>query len=213
VRVVERCFYCETKSGPFHEDHVVPFSRGGSSLPRNLVLACASCNTAKSDRLPSEWRQDLQDRVYKLEDQLVTWHQQVDERRRYAQQGIVKGCWLLIGRVILRVDVVDARGVRGTALIRELELDRVTIPDWKRRQQEKQHLRLSPKEPLRSECAHVDQVRGVFALECFSRWFAWSELKRLSVVEGGEQNECIRILVEARGPYLESEIDRITREM
>lgn len=36
-------------------DHVRPLSRGGSNDPDNLVTACRACNTAKRDRLTSEW--------------------------------------------------------------------------------------------------------------------------------------------------------------
>jgi len=30
-------------------DHIVPFSRGGSTVWKNLVLRCKQCNIAKSD--------------------------------------------------------------------------------------------------------------------------------------------------------------------
>lgn len=49
------CAYCETKSGPFDIDHVLPWSRGGTNDLLNLVVACASCNRSKSDRTPEEW--------------------------------------------------------------------------------------------------------------------------------------------------------------
>ncbi len=48
------CAYCHV-IGPLHQDHVVPRSRGGPDTPHNIVMACAPCNTKKSDRLPSEW--------------------------------------------------------------------------------------------------------------------------------------------------------------
>jgi HNH endonuclease len=37
-------------------EHLVPLSRGGTNAPENLAPACAACNGAKGDRLPSEWR-------------------------------------------------------------------------------------------------------------------------------------------------------------
>jgi len=33
---------------PFHFDHRIPFSKGGSSDGTNIVLACADCNLRKS---------------------------------------------------------------------------------------------------------------------------------------------------------------------
>lgn len=49
-----RCIYCGDGSGPFHLDHVVPYSRGGASTLENLAVACRACNLAKSDRTPQE---------------------------------------------------------------------------------------------------------------------------------------------------------------
>jgi len=50
----EKCRYCSTENGPFEFDHVVPWSRGGLDTVENLVVACFTCNRAKSDRTPSE---------------------------------------------------------------------------------------------------------------------------------------------------------------
>lgn len=49
------CRYCEDTEGPFHIDHIVPISRGGSNRDENLCVACATCNLAKSAKLASEW--------------------------------------------------------------------------------------------------------------------------------------------------------------
>jgi hypothetical protein len=51
------CVYCGSKGGPFHFDHVLPWSRGGRHTVENLVLACAPCNLEKGARLPEEWLQ------------------------------------------------------------------------------------------------------------------------------------------------------------
>ena len=56
------CAYCAAEGGkvygpdkkPWHIDHVVPRSKGGKDELDNLVLACASCNIAKSDKDPDE---------------------------------------------------------------------------------------------------------------------------------------------------------------
>ena len=49
------CVYCDQSEGPFHIDHILPRSRGGSDQIGNLALACAPCNISKRDRTPQEW--------------------------------------------------------------------------------------------------------------------------------------------------------------
>lgn len=51
-----RCTYCGVEEPSLHCDHVIPLSRGGPTKPDNLVAACKSCNSAKKDRTPDEWR-------------------------------------------------------------------------------------------------------------------------------------------------------------
>lgn len=50
------CQYCGTQPGKqsLTLDHVVPRARGGSMTWENIVVACASCNQRKGDRLPDE---------------------------------------------------------------------------------------------------------------------------------------------------------------
>lgn len=50
-----RCTYCGDTEGPFHCDHIIPVSRGGSGDPSNLTTACASCNTKKGALTRDEW--------------------------------------------------------------------------------------------------------------------------------------------------------------
>jgi hypothetical protein len=51
-----RCAYCACHvDDSAHVDHVVPWSRGGSDHPENLVASCAACNTSKGARTPIEW--------------------------------------------------------------------------------------------------------------------------------------------------------------
>lgn len=50
------CRYCGSTAGPFHCDHVIPVSRGGSNEMKNLATACAACNLSKHDKTPEEWR-------------------------------------------------------------------------------------------------------------------------------------------------------------
>lgn len=49
------CFYCGSKE-KIQADHVVPLSRGGRHSIGNLVPACRSCNSSKSDKTIMEWR-------------------------------------------------------------------------------------------------------------------------------------------------------------
>lgn len=50
-----RCTYCGTQVEDPHCDHVIPYSRGGSTTIDNLTTACRSCNLSKKDRTPEEW--------------------------------------------------------------------------------------------------------------------------------------------------------------
>ena len=54
----ERGFYCTAPASI--EDHYIPKAEGGSDEDSNMVAACQSCNSAKSDQTPdaflaSEW--------------------------------------------------------------------------------------------------------------------------------------------------------------
>lgn len=49
------CTYCGAQD-PRTVDHITPVARGGKDHPRNLTIACLSCNSAKCDRTPDEWR-------------------------------------------------------------------------------------------------------------------------------------------------------------
>ncbi len=50
-----RCRYCGSTDGPFHIDHIKPRSRGGSNSPRNLTVACRTCNTSKGAKSLKDW--------------------------------------------------------------------------------------------------------------------------------------------------------------
>jgi hypothetical protein len=49
------CWACIAKN--LHIDHVLAFSRGGKTVPENLVSACAACNMSKGYELLSTWMQ------------------------------------------------------------------------------------------------------------------------------------------------------------
>jgi 5-methylcytosine-specific restriction endonuclease McrA len=61
------CQYCgrhrsELRGRQFlTRDHVLPVSRGGENLWRNVVTACSPCNNRKGDRLPEEAGLHLRD--------------------------------------------------------------------------------------------------------------------------------------------------------
>jgi 5-methylcytosine-specific restriction endonuclease McrA len=45
-----RCVYCgKRRKGKLTQDHITPFVRGGSHTAANIVPACRSCNSRKSD--------------------------------------------------------------------------------------------------------------------------------------------------------------------
>jgi 5-methylcytosine-specific restriction endonuclease McrA len=48
------CQYCGREAGGLTVDHVIPRSRGGSSVWENIVASCAPCNRKKGNRLPRE---------------------------------------------------------------------------------------------------------------------------------------------------------------
>lgn len=50
------CAYCGD-IWPSEVDHVIPKSRGGSSLRDNLAPSCKPCNAEKLNFTPEEWRQ------------------------------------------------------------------------------------------------------------------------------------------------------------
>lgn len=68
-RCEETCTYCsrpgdqrtDPDGKPWHIDHDLPVTRGGSNDEGNLVLACAACNLRKGDRTGDEFRLQLMD--------------------------------------------------------------------------------------------------------------------------------------------------------
>lgn len=45
-----RCAYCDgtiSYSEPFHIDHIMPLSKGGTNAESNLTLSCVACNVRK----------------------------------------------------------------------------------------------------------------------------------------------------------------------
>ena len=51
----EACFYCDAHE-PLTMDHVIPLSKGGRHSIGNIIPACLSCNSSKSDSFLAAWR-------------------------------------------------------------------------------------------------------------------------------------------------------------
>jgi 5-methylcytosine-specific restriction endonuclease McrA len=55
-----RCVLCGASPATqlacvLHVDHVIPYSKGGKTVPENLRTACESCNLGKSAKLEGKW--------------------------------------------------------------------------------------------------------------------------------------------------------------
>jgi 5-methylcytosine-specific restriction endonuclease McrA len=49
------CAYCGCKPERLAMDHFLPLSRGGFHTPSNLIPACKSCNSSKSNKEAQAW--------------------------------------------------------------------------------------------------------------------------------------------------------------
>lgn len=45
------CTRCGATQGPFHADHIIPLSAGGTNDDDNYQLLCSSCNLDKSNKI------------------------------------------------------------------------------------------------------------------------------------------------------------------
>lgn len=52
-----KCYYCNKGLNAKHAtiDHYRPLSKGGADRPRNWVIACEPCNSAKADLDPEDF--------------------------------------------------------------------------------------------------------------------------------------------------------------
>ena len=67
----DRCFYCETAlSSQSHVEHVIPWSFVFEDRIWNLVLACQTCNSSKSDQTPVD---RYIERLSERNEKLKTW--------------------------------------------------------------------------------------------------------------------------------------------
>lgn len=60
------CAYCGLEFSETNRrqiEHMRPVSRGGPTVPENLVPACRPCNIAKGRRTPKEWKVEIRRRM------------------------------------------------------------------------------------------------------------------------------------------------------
>jgi 5-methylcytosine-specific restriction endonuclease McrA len=71
------CFYCDDNIRGRHStvDHFIPIVKGGTNWPRNIRIACMSCNQSKNAKMP--W--DFKPKVFRYDP---------NEARRNYEQGI-----------------------------------------------------------------------------------------------------------------------------
>jgi 5-methylcytosine-specific restriction endonuclease McrA len=50
------CYYCNVSIPPYHIEHKIPLSRGGSDYKENICLACPTCNLRKSSKTDLEFK-------------------------------------------------------------------------------------------------------------------------------------------------------------
>lgn len=88
------CAYCDGVSGDnrLEVEHVHPRSKGGSNSVKNLVIACRSCNEAKSNQLLPDWEKGL-------------GKSKLDKARAVGIKKVLKGKW---------VGLKDAAAVNAT---------------------------------------------------------------------------------------------------
>jgi hypothetical protein len=53
------CRHCGDTSGPFHLDHIYPWSKGGPNTLENLQVLCISCNLSKAARVTGDLRPEV----------------------------------------------------------------------------------------------------------------------------------------------------------
>jgi hypothetical protein len=71
------CGYCG-RPKPSTLDHIVPKSRGGETVRRNLIGACGACNLEKSDQPWFEWYRGQMYWTPEREDKILGWVNQPD---------------------------------------------------------------------------------------------------------------------------------------
>ena len=50
------CAYCNAPAASF--DHIIPISKGGKTIPGNMVPCCLACNSSKGNKNVSSWLRD-----------------------------------------------------------------------------------------------------------------------------------------------------------
>lgn len=63
----EYCYWCEIQltSIPIHIDHIIPLSKNGLHTISNLAVTCVPCNLAKGNKLPEDFKKEINERTQK----------------------------------------------------------------------------------------------------------------------------------------------------
>ena len=106
-RAGERCEYCHAPqllaNSPFHIEHIIPISHGGSDDVTNLALGCPACNLTKgAQTVVTDSRDDGPITLY--HPRLHRW----DEHFVWSDDGVT-----LIGRSKIGVATVVALNMNG----------------------------------------------------------------------------------------------------
>lgn len=84
-RLNGHCGYCGVLLSPFerwHEDHIIPLSKGGTDSFENRVAACAPCNRRKTAFTIDEFKQSIRNRVLNAFDGFYADYVYLDRSQR-----------------------------------------------------------------------------------------------------------------------------------
>lgn len=121
-RAGDRCEYCRAPqllaNSPFHIEHIIPVSRGGTDGAANLALGCIACNLAKSTRIEVA-SPEGGTTVPIFNPRLDPW----DEHFVWAEDGLTLVGRTAIGEVtVAALDMNSFRQVRARSFWRRLGL-------------------------------------------------------------------------------------------
>jgi len=94
------CFYCGKKEDEFAQEHFIPWNFIFDTQNYNIIAACQSCNSSKSDRLPGiKYLDMILDRNEKLEKKphgySAEFMKNLYESCRIEYHGVEKELWIL----------------------------------------------------------------------------------------------------------------------
>lgn len=70
-----KCAYCDTETN-MTQDHVIPVTKGGSYTTDNIIPACCSCNSSKSNNDMETWYKErdyfTQERLHNIKEYIIS---------------------------------------------------------------------------------------------------------------------------------------------